>query len=38
MKHPVVSLLWIRSVLWCEFDPWPGDVHVLLGVAKKKKM
>lgn len=29
------SLLWLRSLLWCVFYPWPGNSHVM-GVDKKK--
>ena len=23
-----LSLRWLRPLLWCGFDPWPGTVHV----------
>ena len=26
-----VSLLWLRTVLWCGFDPWPGNFCMLWG-------
>ena len=22
VKDPALSLLWLRSMLWCGFDPW----------------
>ena len=28
-KDPAFSLLWLRSLLWCRFDPWPGNFHML---------
>ena len=24
VKDPVLLLLWLRSLLWLRFDPWPG--------------
>ena len=24
VKDMALSLLWLRSLLWYEFDPWPG--------------
>ena len=24
VKDLVFSLLWLRLLLWCGFDPWPG--------------
>lgn len=24
VKDPVLSLLWIGSLQWCGFEPWPG--------------
>ena len=29
VKHPVLSLLWLWSLLWCGFDPWPGNFYML---------
>ena len=37
VKDLVVSLQWLRSLLWCRFDPWPGNFHMLLVQPKKKK-
>ena len=31
VKDPVLSLLWPGSLLWCEFNPWPGNFHMLQG-------
>ena len=28
VKEPALSLLWLRSLLWCGFDPWPRDVPI----------
>ena len=25
----LMSLQWPRSLLWCGFDPWPGNFHML---------
>ena len=32
-----MSLLWLRSLLWCRFDPWPGNFHMQQSPPKKKK-
>ena len=24
VKEPALSLQWLRSMLWCGFNPWPG--------------
>jgi len=32
-----VSLLWLGSQLWCGFNPWPGNFHMLQVWQKKKK-
>ena len=32
-----MSVLWLVSLLWHEFDPWPGNFHMLWGQSKKKK-
>ena len=36
-KDPVLSLLWLRSLLWHWFNPWPGNVNVPWVQPKKKK-
>ena len=28
VKDPVLSLLWLRSLLWWTFDPWPRNFHM----------
>ena len=28
VKDPVLSLQWLRSLLWCRLDPWPGNFHM----------
>ena len=29
VKDPVLSLLWPESLLWCRFNPWPGNFNML---------
>ena len=29
IKDLVLPLLWLRSLLWHRFDPWPGNCHML---------
>ena len=36
IKDPALSLQWLRSLLWCRFDPWPGNFHMLPAWSKKK--
>ena len=36
VKDPVLSLLWLRSLLWRRFGPWSRNLHAL-GIAKKKE-
>ena len=36
VKDPV-SLLWLRSLLWHRFYPWPGNFHLPQAQPKKKK-
>ena len=26
-KDLALSLLWLRLLLWCRFDPWPGNFY-----------
>ena len=33
----VVSLLWLRSLRWCSFDPWPGNFCIPQAQLKKKR-
>ena len=35
-KDPVLSLLWLRSLLWFRFDPWPGNFPTSQAWPKKK--
>ena len=28
VKDLVLSLLWLSSLLWCRFDPWPGNFYM----------
>ena len=29
LRDPVLSLQWLRLLLWCRFDPWLQNVHML---------
>ena len=29
VKDSVLSLVWLRLLLWLEFDPWPGNFFIL---------
>ena len=33
----MLSLQWLRSLLWHGFDPWPGNVHMLQVRSKQRK-
>ena len=37
VKDLVLSLQWLRSLLWHGFNPWPGNFHMLQVQPKKKK-
>ena len=37
VKDPALSLLWLGSMLWLGFDPWPGNLHMPWAWPKKKK-
>ena len=37
VKDLALSLLWLRSLLWCGFDPWPGHFSMAQAQPKKKK-
>ena len=32
-----LSLQWLGLLLWCGFDPWPGNFHRPWAWQKKKK-
>ena len=36
VKDPVLPQLWHRLQLWLEFDPWPGNFHMLQMQPLKK--
>ena len=38
VKVPVLSLLRLRSLLWCEFDPWPENFCMLQAWPEKSEM
>ena len=31
-----LSLWWLGFMMWCKFDPWPGNFHMLWGWLKEK--
>ena len=35
VKDPVLPLLWLRSLLWHRFDPWPGNFCMPQAQPKK---
>lgn len=37
VKDLVCSLLWLGSLPWCVFHPWPQNICVLWVQPKKKK-
>ena len=37
VKDPALPLWWLGSLLWRGFDPWPGNYHILVGMAKEKE-
>ena len=37
IKDVASSLLWLGSLLWCRFDPWPEKFYMLQAWPKKKK-
>ena len=37
VRDPVLSLLWLESLPWHRFDPWPRELSHDEGQAKKKK-
>ena len=37
VKDPGLSLLWLRSLLWHGFDPWPGTSHATCAAKKERK-
>ena len=36
-EDPSLSLQWLKSLLWCGFSPYPGNVHMLQVQPKKKE-
>ena len=37
VKDPALSRVWLGSLLWHRFKPWPGNFLHAGGAAKKKK-
>ena len=37
IKDLALSPPWLRSLFWHAFNPWPRNLHMLLGGKKKKK-
>ena len=38
VKDLVLSLLWVRLLLWCRFSPWPGNFHMPQVRQKNKRL
>ena len=38
VKDPVLSLQRLGSLLWCRFDPWPGNFYNAKGAARGEKI
>lgn len=36
IQDPVLSLLWLQSLMWCGFDSWPGNFHMAWACPKNK--
>ena len=36
VKDLVLSQLWLRSLPWCRFDPWPRNFHVPQAPPRKE--
>ena len=37
IKDPALSLLWLKSLQWCRFNPWPRNFCMTQKKKKKKK-
>ena len=37
LKYSMLSLLWLGSLLWHGFEPWPRNLYITTGTAKKVK-
>ena len=37
VTDPALSLQWLRLLMWCRFDPWPGNFYMLWVWPKKQK-
>ena len=37
VKDSALLLLWLRSLLWCRFDPWTRNFYMPWERQKKKK-
>ena len=37
VKDLMLSLLWLRQLLWHKFNPWPGNFHMLHVWPQKNK-
>ena len=37
VKDQALLLLWLGSLLWYGFNPWPGNFHMPWAQPKKKK-
>ena len=37
VKDPTLAWQGLKSLLWCGFDPWPGNFHMPHTAKKEKK-
>ena len=37
VKDWALSVQWLGWLLWCRFDPWPGEISHAMDMVKKKK-
>lgn len=38
VKNPALSWLWLGSLMWHRFGPWPWNFHMPFGKKKKKEL
>ena len=36
VKEPAFLLMWLRSLLWLWFNPWPGNSYMMWAQPKRK--
>lgn len=37
VDNSALSLLWLRSLPWYRFDPWPGNFHISWVQPRKRQ-